>query len=69
MCFMSPRPQVVYQQPPPPPKKTSADIQRAEERRRLSLGISQRGLAATILTSGLGDPSPSQTGGVNLGGS
>lgn len=68
MCFWNSQPQVVYQQPAEPPKKTSADIQKEEERRRLSLGVSQRGLAATILTSGLGDTSSMQTGGVNLGG-
>lgn len=54
--------------PPPQLEKSSAEKQAASEDERLKLGYSQRGLAATIITGGLGDVSPQQTKGVILGG-
>lgn len=52
----------------PPPVKTSADIQVEAEEERKRLGYSTYGLAATILTAGLGDTSVAPTRGVTLGG-
>jgi len=54
--------------PPAPLQKTSADVQSESEAERAKLNYSQRGLAATILTGGLGDVSAIPTRGVNLGG-
>lgn len=51
-----------------PPVKTSADIQAEAEEERKRLGFTTRGLAATILTAGLGDTLPAPTRGVTLGG-
>lgn len=52
----------------PPPVKSSADIQLETEEERKRLGFTTRGLAATILTAGLGDSSAVPTRGVVLGG-
>jgi hypothetical protein len=48
--------------------KSSADIQAEAEKERQDLGYSYRGLAATILTAGLGDTSKPTTSGIVLGG-
>lgn len=59
-----PKPRVVPTAPPTKTKKSVADQSEAE---RLRSRFSTRGWPGTILTSGLGDLSSLQVGGVTLG--
>lgn len=71
MCFFRKQQstsQTVTAPAEPPPVKSSADIQAEAEKERQDLGYSYRGLAATILTAGLGDTSKPTTSGIVLGG-
>lgn len=59
------------QKAPPPeplPQKTDAAIQGSAEAERIRGGFSGRGLAASILTGGLGDKSTKSAKGISLGG-
>lgn len=68
MClFKAPKPQVVTPEKIEEKEKTSAENQKATEAARIRAGITSKGLASTILTSGLGDTSPIETGSVRLG--
>lgn len=52
---------------PGTPTKTSGQVQQEAEERRIRMGLSQYGLASTVVTGGFGDTTRASTSGVSLG--
>lgn len=68
MCFLPKQQTVQAPVAETAPQKTDAQIQSEAEKERQQRAYSTRGIAATILTSGLGDTTAAPTRGVTLSG-